>query len=132
MSLLSALLPLTLALNPSHPSFYHHPLLLISSASLTAINHSGTLTVRKTNQAKICVIGSFLLISYLLTTPSIIPYYTAPLETAPSLISLFGSCPHSLQMHMADPSGPRLRSPSYLYLHSYLPFNELYLLPSLI
>ena len=118
MSLLSALLPLTLVLNSSHPSFYHHPLLLTSSAILTAITRPGTLTPQKINQAKICLTGSFL-IFYLLTTPNITPYYTAPLETAPSLIS--GSCPHSLQMQMANPSRPRLKSSSYLY--SYFPYN---------
>ena len=88
MSLLSALLPPTLALNPSHPSSYHYSLLLTSSATLTAIIHSGTLTHRKTNQAKICLTGFFLLIFYLLTTPNITPYYTVPPETTPFLISL--------------------------------------------
>ena len=88
MSLLSALLPLTLAQNPSHPSSYHHPPLLTSLATLTAIIHPGTPTHRKTNQAKICLTCSFLLIVYLLTTPNIIPYYTVPPETAPPLISL--------------------------------------------
>ena len=29
-------------------------------------------------------------------------------------------------MHMANPSGPRLRSSSYLYHYSHFPFNELY------
>ena len=64
MSLLSTLLPPILALNPSHPFFYHHPLLLTSLAILTAIIHPGTLTRWKTNQAKICFTGFFLLIFY--------------------------------------------------------------------
>ena len=96
---------------------YHQVLVLPSLAILTAIIHLGTLTHRKTNQAKICSTGSFLLIFYLLTTPNITPYYTVPLETTPPPISLSGSCPHSLQMHMADPSGPRLRSSSDFYLY---------------
>ena len=69
MSLLSNLLPQTLAQNPSHHSSYHHPLLLTSLATLMAIIHPGTPTHQKTNQAKICSTGSFLLIFYLLTTP---------------------------------------------------------------
>ena len=89
MSLLSALLPPTLAQNPSHFSSYHHPLLLTSLATLTGIIHPGTPTHRKTNQAKICLTGSYLLIFYLLTTPNITPYYTVPPETAPLLISLW-------------------------------------------
>ena len=68
--------------NPSHPFSYHHPLPPTSSAALTAIIHPGTPTHRKTNQAKSCLIGSSLLIFYLLTTPNITPYYTVPLETA--------------------------------------------------
>ena len=40
MSLLSALL-VTPVLNPSHPSSYHHPLLLTFSAVLIAITHPG-------------------------------------------------------------------------------------------
>ena len=87
MSLLSALLS-TLAQNPSYPFSYHHPLVLTSLATLTAIIHPGTPTHRKTNQAKICLIGSFLLIFYPSTTPNIILYYTVPPETAPTLISL--------------------------------------------
>ena len=87
MSLLSALLS-TLAQNPSYPFSYHHPLLLTSLATLTAIIHPGTPTHRKTNQAKICSTGSFLLIFYPSTTPNIILYYTVPPETAPTLISL--------------------------------------------
>ena len=79
------LLP-TLAQNPSHPFSYHHPLPPTSSATLTAIIHPGTPTHRKTNQAKSCLIGSFLLIFYLLTTPNITPYYTVPLEIALPLI----------------------------------------------
>ena len=55
MSLLSALLPPTLAQNPSHPSSYHHPPLLTSLATLTAIIHPGTPTHWKTNQTKICL-----------------------------------------------------------------------------
>ena len=86
MSFLSAFLPLILTPNPSHLSFYHYPLLPTFSAILTAITYLGILTPRKTNQAKICLTGFFLLISYLLTTPIITPYYTAPLETAPPLI----------------------------------------------
>ena len=82
-SLLSALLP-TLAQNPSHPFSYHHQLPLKSLATLTAIIHPGTPTHRKTNQAKICLIGSSLLI---LTTPNITSYYTVPPETALPLIS---------------------------------------------
>ena len=85
-ALLSALLPPTLAQNPSHPSSYHHPLLLTSLATLMAIIHPGTPTHRKTNQAKICSTGSFLLIFYLLTIPNIIPYYNVPPETALPLI----------------------------------------------
>ena len=73
--------------NPSHLFFYHHPLPLTSSATLTAIIHPGTPTHRKINQAKICLIGSSLLIFYVLTTPNIIPYYTVPLKTALPLIS---------------------------------------------
>ena len=44
MSLLSALVTLTLALNPSHPSSYHHPLLLTPSVILTVITNPGTHT----------------------------------------------------------------------------------------
>ena len=76
MSLLSAPLPPTVAQNPSHPFSYHYPLPLISVATLTAIIHPGTPTHRKTNQAKICLIGSSLLIFYLLITPNTTPYYT--------------------------------------------------------
>ena len=65
MSLLSSPLPPTLAQNPSHPFSYHHLLPLTSLATLTAIIHPGTPTHRKTNQAKICLIGSSLLIFYL-------------------------------------------------------------------
>ena len=65
------------------PSSYHHPLPLIFLVILTAITHPGTFTARKTNQAKICLTGSFL-ISYLLTTLIITPYYTAPLENRSS------------------------------------------------
>ena len=78
MSLLSAPLPPTLAQNPSHPFSYHHLLPLTSLATLTAIIHPGTPPHRKTNQAKICLIGSFLLIFYLLITPNTTPYYTVP------------------------------------------------------
>ena len=78
MSLLSDPLLPTLAQNPSHPFSYHHPLPLTSLATLTAIIHPGTPTHRKTNQAKSCLIGSSLLIFYLLTTPNITPYYTVP------------------------------------------------------
>ena len=86
MSLLfDALLP-TLAQNPSHPFSYHHPQPPSSSATLTAIIHPGTPTHRKTNQAKSCLIGSSLLIFYLLTTLNITPYYTVPPETALPLI----------------------------------------------
>ena len=87
MSLLSDPLLPTLAQNLSHPFSYHHPLPLTSSATLTAIIHPGTLIHRKTNQAKSCLIGSSLLIFYLLTTPNITPYYTVPPETALPLIS---------------------------------------------
>ena len=103
MSLLSALLSI-LAQNPSYPFSYHHPLLLTSLATLTAIIHPTrglhlpyTTTKpsrtfydkeRKTNQAKICLIGSSLLIFYPSTTPNIILYYTVPLETALPLIFL--------------------------------------------
>ena len=73
MSLLFALLP-TLTQYPSHLFSYHHPLLLTSLATLTAIIYPGT----PTNQAKICLIGSFPLIFYRLTTPNITPYYTMP------------------------------------------------------
>ena len=69
MSLLSASLPPTLAQNPSHPFSYHHLLPITSLATLTTIIHPGTPTHRKTNQAKICLIGSSLLIFYLLITP---------------------------------------------------------------
>ena len=86
MSLLSAPLPLTLAQNPSHPFSYHHLLPPSSLATLTAIIHPGTPTHRKTNQAKICLIGSSLLIFYLLITPNTTPYYTVPPETALSLV----------------------------------------------
>ena len=86
MSLLSAPLPPTLSQNPSHPFSYHHPLPLTSLATLTAIIHPGTYTHRKTNQAKICLIGSSLLIFYLLITPNITYYYTVPLVTALPLI----------------------------------------------
>ena len=86
---LSALLPPTLALNPFFYSSYHHPLPLTSSVTLTAIIHPGTPTHRKTNQEKICLTGSSLLIFYLLTIPNIIPYYTVRPETAPPLISLW-------------------------------------------
>ena len=86
MSLLfDPLLP-TLAQNPSHPFSYHHLLPPTSSATLTAIIHPGTPTHRKTNQAKIYLIGSSLLIFYLLTTPNITPYYTVPLKTALPLV----------------------------------------------
>ena len=88
MSLLSALLPPTLAQNPSHPFSYHHLLPLTSLATLTTIIHPGTPTHRKTIQAKICLIGSSLLIFYLLITPNTTPYYTVPLETALPLIFL--------------------------------------------
>ena len=47
---------------------------------------SWTPTHRKTNQAKVCLIGSSLLIFYLLITPNTTPYYTVPLETALPLI----------------------------------------------
>ena len=57
-----------------------------SSATLTAIIYPGTPTHRKTNQTKICLTGSSLLIFYLLTTPNITPYYTVPPETALPLI----------------------------------------------
>ena len=40
----------------------------------------------KTNQEKICLIGSSLLIFYLLITPNTTPYYIVPLETALPLI----------------------------------------------
>ena len=50
-------------------------------------HHPGTPTHRKTNQAKICLTGSFPLIFYLLTTPNSTPYYTVPPETALPLIS---------------------------------------------
>ena len=76
----------SLAQNPSHPFSYHHPLPLTSLATLTAIIHPGTRTHRKTIQAKICLIGSSLLIFYLLTTPNTTPYYTVPPETALSLV----------------------------------------------
>ena len=87
MSLLSDPLLPTLAQNPSHSFSYHHPLPLTSSATLTAIIHPGTPTHRKTNQAKTCLVGSSLLIFYLLTTPNVTPYYTVPPETALPLIS---------------------------------------------
>ena len=86
MSLLSAPLPPTLAQNPSHPFSYHHLLPLTSLANLTAIIHPGTPTHRKTNQAKICLIGSSFLIFYLLITPNTTPYCTVPPETALPLI----------------------------------------------
>ena len=89
MSLLSTILPLTLAVNHSHPSSCHYSLPLTFTANLTAITYPGTLTPRKTNQAKICLTGFFHLISYLLTTPIITPYYAAPLETAPPMISFW-------------------------------------------
>ena len=53
------------------PFLYHHPLLLISLATLTAIIHPGTPTYRKTIKEKICLTGSSLLIFHLLTTPNI-------------------------------------------------------------
>ena len=62
---------------------------LTSLATLTAIIHPGIPTHQKTNQVKICLIGSSLLISsllYLSTTPNITPYYTVPPETALPLI----------------------------------------------
>ena len=59
---------------------------LTSLVTLTAIIHPGTPTHRKTNQAKICLIGSSLLIFYLLITPNITPYYTVPPKTALFLI----------------------------------------------
>ena len=89
MSLLSALLSPILALNPSHPSAYQNPLPLTSSATLTAIIHPGNPTHRKTNQAKICLTDTFLLIFYFSTTPNITPCYTLPPETASPLISLW-------------------------------------------
>ena len=52
MSLLSAPLPPTFAQNPSHPFSYHHPLLLTSLATLTAIIHPGILTHRKDQSGK--------------------------------------------------------------------------------
>ena len=67
----------------SFSPFYHHLPLLLSLATLIAIVHPGTPTHRKTNQAKICSTGSFLLIFYLLTIPNIIHYCTVPPETAP-------------------------------------------------
>ena len=69
----------TLAQNPSHPFSYHHLLPLTSLATLTAIIHPGTPTHRKTNQAKICLIGFSLLIFYLLTTPNTTPCHRKPL-----------------------------------------------------
>ena len=86
MSLLSAPLPPTLAQNPSHPFSYHHLLPLTSLVTLAAIIHPETPTHRKTNQAKICLIGFSLLIFYLLITPNTTPYYTVPPETALPLI----------------------------------------------
>ena len=80
---------LTLAQNLFHPASFHYPLLLTSLATLTDIIHPRTPTHRKINQAKICLIGFFLLIFYLLTIPKITPYYTVPLETAPPLIFLW-------------------------------------------
>ena len=49
-------------------------------------HHSSWDSHPKTNQAKSCLIGSSLLIFYLLTTPNITPYYTMPPETALPLI----------------------------------------------
>ena len=69
-----------------HPFSYHHLLPLTSLATLTAIIHSGTPTHRKTNQAKICLIGSSLLIFYLLIISNTIHYYTVPPVTALPLI----------------------------------------------
>ena len=51
-NLLPALLPPTLSQNPSHLSSYHHPPLLTSLATLTAIIHPRTPTHRKTNQKR--------------------------------------------------------------------------------
>ena len=53
MSLLSALLLLTLASNPSHPSSYHYSLLLTFSAILIAITHPGTLTAKTPSCSKL-------------------------------------------------------------------------------
>ena len=77
----------TLPQNPSHPFSYHHLVPLTFLETLTAIIHPGTPTHRKTNQAKICLIGFSLLIFYLLTTSNITPYYTVPPETTLPLIS---------------------------------------------
>ena len=83
MSLLSALLPLTLALNPSYPSSYHQPLLLPFSVILTAVTHLGTLKPWKTNQAKTCLL-----------TPNTYTY-TISLRPSPSHSN---SLPHALAM----------------------------------
>ena len=52
-------------------------------------HHPGTPTHRNTNQAKICLTGSSLLIFCLLTTPNITPYYIVPQVTVPPLIPLW-------------------------------------------
>ena len=85
MSLLSAFLLPPLAQNPSHPSFYHHPLPLTSSATLTAIIHPGTPTHRKTNQAKTYFTGSSLLIFYRLTTPNTLLHRASGNRFSPDL-----------------------------------------------
>ena len=83
--------PIRSSSSDSRPKSFS-PFLLPSSpttsslATLTAIIHPGTSTHRKTNQAKICLIGSSLLIFYLLITPNTTPYYTVPPETALPLI----------------------------------------------
>ena len=70
------------------PYHHHHLLPLTSLATLTAIIHPGTPTHWKTNQAKICLIGSSLLIFYLLITPNTTPYCTVPPGAALPLIFL--------------------------------------------
>ena len=79
--------PIRSSSSDSRPkSFSPFLLPLTSLATLTAIIHPGTPTHRKTIQAKICLIGSSLLIFYLLITPNTTPYFTVPPETALPLI----------------------------------------------
>ena len=74
-SLLSALFPQILALNPFTDDFNDH--------------HSSWDSHTQEDQSGKDLFDWLLLIFYLLATPNITPYYTAPLKTAPPLISLW-------------------------------------------